>query len=203
VPLYEPVDATPTCFAWMAKTLAANLDREQTIWYDKTLAGITPVELSDTQRINLEAKNGNAYSTLGGEGATGPGVNAAGRFFDEITTLDWCSARISESIKQQRLSYSNRNSKIPYTNAGFSLIDDLIAAVLEQGVTAKHFERLPDGSSPFTRFTPRAESTSGNIATRTTVHEFGALLAGAVRGVQVVGTITNDILTLQLLSGAA
>lgn len=203
IPLYYAVDATPAAFAWLAKTLSADIDREQTIWYDKTLSGIAISSISETQYTNLQAKNANAYTTLLGNGATGPGVNSAGRFIDEITTLDWCVARVTENIAQARLSYSNRNSKIPYDNSGFALIDGIIAAVLEQGITAKHFTRLADGSSPFTRFTPRAESTTQDVASRTSRHEFGALLASAVRGVSVSGVITNDILTLQLLAGVA
>lgn len=203
IALYYATDAEPAAFAWLAKTLSADLDRQQTVWYDKTLAGVPVSNLTDTQLVNLQNKNANAYLTLGGVGATGPGKNAAGRFIDEITTLDWCTARISENVRQVRLNASNRNEKIPFTDAGFALIDSIIQSVLQQGVTAQHFERLADGSSPFSRFTERAQVSPADVASRTSDHEFGALLSGGVYNVRISGTITNDILTLQLLSGVA
>lgn len=201
IPFYYATDASPAGFAWMSFVLATPLDSRTTLWAYKTLTGITPSSLTDTQKGNLLAKNGNAYLTLQGVGATGDGKLASGRFIDVITSVDWLSARVKEALAQLVLNYSNRNSKIPYDDTGFALIADVILRVLEQGIAAGHFTRQSDGSSPYVRYTERAQVPLVDVQARLFRVDFGALLSGAVQLVAALGYVTDDIDSLALVAG--
>lgn len=200
--LYYSDDDEPAAFAWAAKTLATDLDTETTQWAYKTLATI-PVDddnVTTTEKLNAEGKNVNLYLTLGGVGATGDGTLASGRFIDITTTIDWATARIDEASSQLLLDYANRNAKIPYSDAGFAVIKQTVAGVLDLGVRAGHFERTEDGASPFVRVPRRSEVSDADASARTLRYEFGALLSGGVLNLVGTGTVTTSTSTIALLA---
>jgi len=201
--LWYSDDADPADFAWMTKVLATDLDTETTQWAYKTLAniGVDDDEVTITQKLNAEAKNVNFYLTLGGVGATGQGKMVGGRFIDVTTTVDWLTARTTEALQQALLDYSNRNSKIPYTDDGFAVIDSLVEGVLDTGIRAGHFERTEDGASPFVNLPLRSEVDQADATARRLSFTFGALLSGAVLLVNGTGTVTTSTDTIALLAG--
>lgn len=202
LPVFYSQDSEHLAFAFFASVLATDLDTSTTVWYDKTLEGFEPDvnALTQTEKSNIQDLNGTLYLTLGGVGATGAGKNAAGRFFDVITTLAVTAARVNEDLKQLRLDYSNRNSKIPYTDEGFAVVESKVRARLESLLRAGHFERTDTGSSPYVNM-PLRRNISGAVATsRKLSFTFGALLAGGVYEIVGNGSLTEDPTTIELLS---
>lgn len=201
--LYYSDDSEPADFAWLAKTLVTNLDEETTQWAYKTLATI-PVDddnVTSTEKANALAKSVNFYLTLGGVGSTSNGTMASGRFIDVTTTVDWVSARVTEEIQQALLDYSNRNSKLPYTDDGFQAVKGLVNKVLGIGVVAGHFERDPDIGSPTVTVPRRNAVSSANASARNLPYEFVALLSGGILTVQGTGTVSTNTATVALLAG--
>lgn len=82
----------------------------------KTLAGVTPDDLSETDVANLKAKNANYYVTRGSSYIVlETGVTAAGVWFDEVIGLD----QLSNDIQLGCMDVlTNTRTKVPYTDAG-------------------------------------------------------------------------------------
>jgi hypothetical protein len=205
--MWYSTDNTAAAFAHLANRLAVDPDVQTTIWDYVTLSGIsTDVgSLTDTQLSNLTAKNAGAYLTLGGVGATGGGNRqSSGRFSDVQITIDWLKARLEEAHAQLLLNYSNRGSKIPFTDLGFAAVGAVARGVLELGIRAGHFERTTDSQgdeiSPFVTLPLRANVSAGDVSARLLRYTCGALLAGAVQRVVVTAQLTDDIATLALLA---
>jgi hypothetical protein len=205
--MWYSTDATPAAFAHLANRLAVNPDVQTTIWDYVTLSGITTdvSALTATQLINLTGKNAGAYLTLGGVGSTGGGnKQSSGRFSDVQITVDWLKARIEEAHAQLLLNYSNRGSKIPFTDLGFAAVGAVARGVLELGIRAGHFERTTDTQgneiSPFVTLPARAAVSAGDVSARLLRYTCGALLAGAVQRVVVTAQLTDDVATLALLA---
>lgn len=189
--------------AWMAKTLAADLDTQTTIWAQKTLAGITiTTGLSETQKGNVTGKNANLYLSMGGVGATGQGTMASGRFMDIQTTIDWLVSRVREAIMQLLLNESNANRKVPYSDEGFAQIESVVRGVLTRSLRAGHLIVSPDdGIPPFIDMPARVDVDPADAAARLLRFSFGGLLAGAVQMVIGSGSVTTDVNTFNLLAG--
>lgn len=82
----------------------------------KTLAGVAPDDLSETEVANLKAKNANYYITRGGTyKVLEPGVTASGTWYDEVIGLDQLTNDIQIACMD---TLANTKTKIPYTDAG-------------------------------------------------------------------------------------
>jgi len=201
--LYYSDDSEYADLAWLATKLACDLDVKTTVWYNKTLQGI-PVDdanVTTTQKNNAEGKNANLYLTLGSQGSTGQGKMASGRFIDVTTTVDWYAARVREEIQQLFLNASNRNSKIPFTDDGFTQVESKVRKVSNAGVLAGHFETTSDGSSPFCNMPLRSEVLSADVSARRLRFDFGALLSGGILLAVGSGYVSDDTDTITLLAG--
>jgi hypothetical protein len=196
--LYYPTNATYADMAWMANRLAADLDVQQTVWYNVTLVGITPTtSLSTTQFTNVLNKNANIYSTLKGVGSTGDGLVASGLNLDEITTIDWVTARTQEAVAQLLLNEANALRKVPYTEEGFAQVGAVINNVLQLGLRAEHFTVSSEGNGPFVVLPRLADVDPADRAARILRVSFYALLSGAVRQVIVSGALTTSDATFE------
>ena len=130
-------------------------------WAYKTLAGITPAPtsaLNSTQEAAAKGKNANLYTTIGGLGQTHNGIMASGRFIDIQRGIDWLQARMEERI-YSRLANSE---KVPFTQAGFGIIEGEIRTQMQEGVDNGLLGPLLDSDSgEFFRVTvPRASAVS-------------------------------------------
>ncbi|MBQ3476963.1 MAG: DUF3383 family protein, partial [Clostridia bacterium] len=82
----------------------------------KTLAGVTPDDLSETEVGYLKAKNANYYITRGSSYIVlENGVVASGAWFDEIIGLDQLSSDIQLACMDV---LTTTRTKVPYTDAG-------------------------------------------------------------------------------------
>lgn len=64
----------------------------------KTLPGITPSEITESQRLALVSKNANYYTYFGESRMLAEGVMADGTFFDEVHGLDWLQNAIETNV---------------------------------------------------------------------------------------------------------
>ncbi len=175
--------------AWPAKKLEANPDVKTTAWAYATLAGITPGTFTQTERQNLEGKNGNLYWLFYGFGSMWPGVTCAGRKIDVRISLDWTKARIEEGLAQLFLTVYNANSKIPLTDEGISQGAAVIKSVGRQGEVAGHYV---EGTFVVTQ--PLASEVLGpDRDARTVRYEFTAQLAGAIEKTFVNGFVSTTL----------
>ena len=77
--------------------------------------GISPLNLTESQRLALVAKNINYYTVFGDSAMLAEGVMANGRFFDEVHGLDWFQNAIETNIFGYLYSSP---TKIPQTDRG-------------------------------------------------------------------------------------
>lgn len=154
-------------------------------WAHKTLSGVDFDRLSRSVEAVIEQKNGNYYSVLGGSGNTFSGVTGSGEFIDIATSVHFLYARIQEAVA----ATLKGNIKIPYTNAGVSVIVSAIQGVLNSTVGGiLSTDALPIVTAP------RVESLSTTVKQSRHLPgiKFYGLLAGAINSVSIQGTLTLD-----------
>ena len=149
---------------------------------------ITPDSITDTQRANIFAVNGNTYETRGGKNITRNGVMAADFgagdwYIDCTTSIDWLDCRMTEDVFGL---LTGTSTKIPYTQAGIDLVAAQVRARLDLGVANGHID------SGFTLSIPDiAEVSASDKTTRCLTNvTWSAVLAGAIHKVEIVGTVT-------------
>lgn len=125
--------------AWAAMGISADPDQTASVWYDKTLTGITPTVITAAQKAVVLGNGGNLVLRLKGVSATGPGKLFDGNYVDTLISKDWLRARLAEALAQFKLDLSNRNQKIPYTNVGLAMVEAVIRGVCQRGERIGHF----------------------------------------------------------------
>lgn len=174
--------------AWMGRLFPNNPGKA--VWFFVTLASVTIDNLKDGQIANIEAKNGNVYVTLAGQGATDQGIDAEGEWLDIITGTDWLQARMQERILGAIQAASNAGSKIPYTDHGVAIIVGLVLAQLKQAITPA-YQLLAATPAPTVTAPPVASVDPGDRAARNLPDiTFAANYAGAIRSTTINGTIS-------------
>ena len=153
-------------------------------WKFKSLAGVTVSGLSSTQSGAVKAKNANTYERVGGVSITSEGRMAGGEFIDVIVFVDWLEARMRESIFFRLVN----TKKIPYTQAGITIIENEIRRVLAEGITTGGLAPNPQP----TVTVPNVLSIDPNLRALRTLEgiSFEARLAGAIHFVKVRGTVS-------------
>jgi hypothetical protein len=93
--------------------------------------GITPANITETQREVLEDKQINYYTVFGDSAMFSPGVTASGAFADEVYALD----SLQNDLQINVFGYVyTRPTKIPQTDAGVASIVQVIERVCQQYV---------------------------------------------------------------------
>jgi len=153
-------------------------------WKFKSLAGVTVSALSSTQSGAVKDKNANTYERIGGVSITSEGRMAGGEFIDVIIFVDWLEARMRESIFFRLVN----TKKIPYTQAGITIIENEIRRVLAEGITTGGLAPNPQP----TVTVPNVLSIDPNLRALRTLEgiSFEARLAGAIHFVKVRGTVS-------------
>lgn len=175
--------------AWVAKKGGANPDVQTTTWAYATLSGVTPSQLTSTQRSALEAANGNLYGTFFGQGATWPGTTANGDKIDKRITLDWTERRVQERIAQLFATVSNRNTKLSYDDAGLQALGAAVQEVLSRGVAAGHFVEGTIGVN----VPRRAQVSPTDVQNRIARISFTAQIAGAIEQAVISGAVLIEL----------
>lgn len=167
--------------AWLGKMLPT--DPGSATWMFKTLSGIVPANISESQTLALLAKNCNLSQVIGGVKITREGKVASGEFIDIIVGLDWFHARLTERIYGMLV----RRPKVPYTDAGLASIEAQIKAQFRDAVTVG----LANGDEPLLLTIPKARDIDTNLKAIRRVEgiKFCFTLAGAIHSVEVQGSV--------------
>jgi hypothetical protein len=153
--IYHADDTEYLDIAWWAGKLAADPDEQATIFRYYQPDGITVDDMTSTEKSNIFGADGNVYLPFAGIPATGEGVLSSSDPIDTTVSKDWLEARVFEAAAQKLLDASARNEKIPYTDAGIAVFEDLVREVIARGIRAQHI-RDDEGFEPIV-FTPRLE----------------------------------------------
>ena len=181
---------TPTDYAdaaWMGRVLPE--DPGTVTWKFKGLAGITASPLTSSQRSNVLSKNVNVYTTRGGQDMMEEGTTAQGEFIDVIRGMDWLKARMAENIFGALLNAK----KIPYTNKGIAVIENLIRKSLNNAIARGVLQPDPDqfGGEPYLLSVPKLADISPNDIGARLLPDitWQATLAGAIHKVTIQGRV--------------
>lgn len=151
----------------------------------KTLKGVTQTSLSTTEVGFITAKNGNSYVSRGGSGFFQDGVMVSGRFADIARGSLWLEARLEERIFGEIKRLSDLGLKIPYTDAGVSIITSVMGQTLDEAVQIQFL-------SGYQIFPPFVADIAANDKASRLLPDlpFTATLAGAIQKVVVRGFVS-------------
>jgi hypothetical protein len=152
-----------------------------------TLAANQLSQLYGTPIAGVPAKNVNAYTLVGGNPITFPGIMAGGQFIDITIGLDWLQANIQTGV----YALLSAVSKVPYTDAGAAMLMSVVRGVMAQGEA----NGLIDGSDaeyPISVTCPPVSSVSRaqRAARIAPTINFACRLQGAFNSVKVVGNVS-------------
>lgn len=161
-------------------------------WAYKTLAGIAADAIMDNARgiiignpvAQIDGKNGNIYSVVGGKAITQMGRMAGGQYIDITIGLDWLESTLQSNIYGALVAAA----KIPYTDVGTGVLISAVKAAIDQGVA----NGLIDGNSPISITAASVlsvpQSQRANRVAPTI--KFSCRLQGAFSAVNVEGTVS-------------
>lgn len=162
----------------------------------KSIPGVKPSDvaangtqyLTDAEDTNVQAKNGNTYRTIAGNGDVLFGKVASGDYIDAVRFIHFMYARITESV----ILALQSSPRIPYSDAGIEQVKGAILAPLVSW-TRKPYEALSNAlnEAPFVDAPKAADVDSasriGRILPNVT---FSARYLGAIHIAQITGTVS-------------
>jgi len=165
---------------WMGDMFSR--DAGSATWAFKTLEGVPAETLGTTYKSSVETAGANWYGLVKGVGITFPGKTAGGEYIDVVRGIDWLVARMEERLFAALVN----NPKIPYTDAGISIVKAEIDAQLKEAYVRGFID---DG---WTVTVPaKADTSAADRAARTLNGvEFEATLQGAIHAITVRGTVS-------------
>lgn len=98
----------------------------------KKLPGIGADSITESERLALEGKNLNYYTSFGGFVMLANGTVANGRFFDEVHGLDWLQATLQTAIFG---TLATTPTKIPQTDQGTARLVQSASQAFKQAVS--------------------------------------------------------------------
>jgi hypothetical protein len=164
-------------------------------WKFKTPIGVAVSDWTPTEVINMAGdiqagtfgKNANFLVAVSGLNITAEGRNAGGEFCDIVRGLDW----LKNEAQVRILALFVNAEKIPYTDAGISKIQAVLAGLLTE--CTKNPINLLDPGTPPVVTVPTAVSVNPTIrATRRLPNvSFTGRVAGAIHATTVTGSLTS------------
>ena len=181
---YHPSPANMAGGALLGRCLP--IDPGSITFYGKTLAGVTPVNLTATHRGNLVDRRASSYETVSGVNVTFGGQvgSTTTGYLDVRRDLDWIQDDMTKAVFGAIVGAN----KIPFTDPGIAIIEAEVRGSLkratDRGILAaspKYIVTVPVA----------ADVDTGNKSARTLPNvKFSATLAGAIHKVQLVGTVS-------------
>ncbi len=177
---------TARCFA---------IDPGGETWALKKLAGVLTDNLTETEYNAIIKKNGNTFEKFRNVSITQNGKTAAGEWIDVIRFRDWLQEEITVNIFNTLIN----SDKVPYTDAGISIIENQIRAALDLGkkrggIAPDEFDEDGSTNLGYTVEVPLASEISANTKASRILEDvrFTARLAGAIHVVNVKGGLTYE-----------
>lgn len=184
---------------WMGALLTFQPGSET--WALKKMSGITASRLTETNYVNIKAKNGNTfepYSAANSSESTSLTMDGrvfSGEWIDVIRFRDWLKDEIQTNIVTMQV---NRR-KIPYTDPGIQLFVSKLTESLKTGQTVggialDEFDADGNVIKGFVIDVPLAsEISAATKATRVLTLSFTARLAGAIHITEINGTLAYEL----------
>lgn len=149
----------------------------------KSINGAQASSLTPTEQANVEANNGNHYQTIFGVDVVQQGKTAEGQFLDITVLVDWTVARVQE----EAFVILTFNDKVPFTQAGASLLANAPEKVLAEGVENGGFE---EGTTYVRPPNVSTLSTVDKASRYMNPIQFGGVMQGAVHKVRFEGKLS-------------
>ena len=163
-------------------------------WAYKTLVGIEPENFTTTEMSTLEDNGLNYFVKCAGKNITLNGKTVSGEWIDVIRFRDWLQNDMQKRIYNVLIA----NSKVAYTSAGITLIENQMLASLMQGqanggIAETEFDEDGKEIPGFTTSVPNSVSISDSDKEERTLKncKFTARLAGAIHLIEVSGNLSK------------
>jgi hypothetical protein len=171
--------------AWIGK--AGSADVGSVTWKFKTLAGISPLDIDQTELSAIRGLNANTYVTKASDNVTSEGKTMSGEYIDVLHAEDYVTFSIEFGVQK----LFNGSDKIRYDDTGIAQVESVVRTVLQraflQGIIAADADGLPLYG---TSFKPRAEVDAADRAARKyNDGTFWFELAGAIHETTIRGVI--------------
>lgn len=180
--------------AWVAKWLNYTSGSETAAF--KILSAVYPSNLSSTEMKLLAEANLNYFITVGNRNISMNGKVAADEWADVIRFRDW----LKNDMQVRVVNVFIVKPKIPFTDSGIGLIQNVMIASLKAGQDAggiAETEYDEDGNAipGFTTSVPLAYSltASEKASRKLTKCKFKARLAGAIHVAELDGSLTYEL----------
>ncbi len=152
------------------------------------LKGLEPLDLTDNEVNEIHSGGGITLLLKAGDIVTSEGKTASGEYIDVIDSKDW----IIQQIGYQTQKLFNSSPKLPYTNAGISVLENVTKNVLQQaynnGIIATDDD---DVTALYTvDFKKRSDMSVTDRKNRIyTGGNFSFTLAGAIHNAEINGVL--------------
>lgn len=157
-------------------------------WCFRQPIGVTPKQLSTTQKNFLEEDNINHLQTVNARGIVRQGVTTIGEFIDIRHGLDALSARMKEDVYELFVN----SDKVPFTNTGLDMVASVMLAAMRAFEGTKEQPGLIAEGTSQVIMPDVSEFTSAEKALRRlTGVRFSGTLEGAIHGAELVGTLST------------
>ncbi|WP_301171032.1 DUF3383 family protein [Brevibacillus nitrificans] len=171
--------------AWLGA--AASAEPGKITWKFKTLKGIVPLEIDETELQEIHALGANTYVTKAGDNVTSEGKTVSGEYIDLIHSRDYLVFSIQYAIQK----LLNRAPKIRYDNTGIAQLESEVRTVLKRADLNGMIAHDDEGVALFsTNFKPRSQVDPADREKREyNDGTFEFELAGAIHTTKIKGTI--------------
>lgn len=157
-------------------------------WTFKRVSGVTKANYTNAQVNAIIAANATTCVSEGGILLNAKGVVTNGEYIDNIQATHFLKARLTEAVFRLLAT----KEKVPYTDAGISLVVAEVQKVLMQGYRQGIIADDDVGNPMFTITAPkRSEILTNSIANRVLPDiKWTAIVAGAIEKVEIRGVLT-------------
>lgn len=151
------------------------------------LKGIEPQKLTKTQVSDIHKKGGITFVTKAGDNVTTEGKVAGGEYIDIIDSKDY----IISNLEYQTQKALNTMDKIPYTNTGITILENVAVSILRNAYTNGIIAENEDGTPAYAVSYAKIADVDGadKAARRYIKGQFAFTLAGAIHEVEITGEI--------------
>lgn len=176
--------------AWLTECFSYTPGSET--WAYKTLPGVKAAELTTREMGRFDEANVNYYISCANKDITLQGKVIGGEWIDVIRFRDWLKNEMQIKI----FSLFAKYPKIPYLDAGITLVENQMRAALQNGqeaggIAMTEFDENEEPVEGFTVTVPKAASlSSADRASRKLRNcKYTARLAGAIHMVEIQGNL--------------
>lgn len=183
---YHPDPSEFFACAWAGRVLP--IDPGKIIDKFKTLAGISTVTMTSTERSNLVNKRGNSYESAGVD-ITFNGMSAMdGRFFDTVRDRDALEDDVQKSVMEAIAS----GNKVEFSDAGVAIVEAAVRGALRRNTSNESEQRILAASPVPTVTVPKVADVSTADKTARTLPDvkFSGTLGGGIHSVEVTGSVS-------------